>query len=57
MEQFRDYGIRLREFCELKDYILVADTLDYVVLETQEGYRFHCSGYSLHVAMLEEGIK
>lgn len=45
MEEFRDFGVRLDEFCTLKNYKLIADTLDYVVLETEEGYRFQCSGF------------
>lgn len=57
MQQYRDYGVRLYEFCQLKGYKLIADTLDYVVLETKDGYRFQCSGYSLHLAMLKENIK
>lgn len=57
MDKYRDYGARLYDFCQIKGYKLIADTLDYVVLETKDGYRFQCSGYSLHLAMLKENIK
>lgn len=57
MEVFRDYGERLEEYCKLVNYTLIADTMDYVVLETAEGHRFQCSGYSLHLAMVEANIK
>lgn len=56
VQQFRDFGVRLKEFCILNNYTLIADALDYIVLEDKSGYRFQCSGYSIHLAMIKDGI-
>lgn len=57
VESFRDFGVRLKEFCEIKDYRVIEDNLDYVVLEDSNNKLWHCSGNSVHEAMLKEGIR
>lgn len=56
MSDFRPFNVRLDEFIKLTGYTLIADTLDYIVIETSDSKRFQCSGYSVHLAMLEAGI-
>lgn len=57
MKKYRTYIERLKDFCKLHNYTLIADEGDYVVLEKTDGYRFSCGCEALHYAMLENGIE
>lgn len=57
MEQFRQFDVRLKEFCELKGYKLIADTGDYVMIEDEKRRLIKCDGYRLHLAMLKANIR
>lgn len=57
MKKYRAYTERLKDFCKLHNYTLIADEGDYVVLEKSDGFRFSCGCETLHYAMMENGIE
>lgn len=54
--ELRPFEERLKDFAEMEGFTIVYDSGDFVIFEDDKGYRFNCSGESLHFAMLAKEI-